>query len=596
MSNVRLELVWPNKDRFLLSPQDENGKPVWVDRSHPAAREVRLAEFTEAVGEVNNLHPETDNLLFVGDSLDALKILNETPAFRREYRGKVKLIYIDPPFNTGETFEHYDDWMEHSTWLSFMRDRLQLMKDLLSADGTVWVHLDDIEQHRMRALLDEVFGAQNFVSTIVWQKADSPRNNSTGISTDQDYIHVYAKNKLVWKPVRMERTAEMNAIYKSPDGDERDWFDADPTAPGAITHQGMVYAIQSPFTGKLFYPAIGRCWAGEQSRILRALSEWAEYEPFDFDDATERAKVCGVAASEVRPGVMGLRLKSDLETSRVSARKRYDAGTWPEFIFRSGGEGGIGLKRYQPDNGVPPRSLWLNEEVGHNRTAKAESKALVPNEVSFSTPKPEKLLERVIHIGSKPGEIVMDFFAGSGTTAAVAHKMKRRWVTSEISPTTAKRYTGERLKKVVDGTDQGGISQALSWTGGSGFRSLEIQDSFYAPTSLGVMLTDDALGPRFARAVAGQLGFDWDLTSTSLCGRRGRMRLAVLDGAVGVEEARQIASELDGDERVTIVARVILPGAEEWLSENSRGSICLKAPNDVLRERRRRRRKNVGDA
>lgn len=596
MSSTRLELVWPNKDKFLLSPQDDKGKPVWVERTHPAAREVRLANFIEAVGEVSQERPESDNLLFVGDSLDALRILNESPAFRREYRGKVKLIYIDPPFNTGQTFEHYDDWMEHSTWLSFMRDRLQLMKDLLANDGSIWVHLDDIEQHRMRSLLDEIFGSQNFVSTVVWQKADSPRNNSTTISTDQDYIHVYAKNKVIWKPVRMERTAEMNSIYKSPDGDEKDWFDDNPTAPGAITHQGMVYAIQSPFTGKLLYPALGRCWAGEQSRILKALSEWAEYETFDFDDAAERARICGVSPSDVRPGVMGLRLKNDLESSRQTARKRYEAGTWPEFIFRSGGEGGLGLKRYQPDNGVPPRSLWLNEEVGHNRTAKAESKALVPNEVSFSTPKPERLLERVIHIGSNAGDIVMDFFAGSGTTAAVAHKMKRRWVTCEVSESTANKYTSERLKKVVSGSDQGGISVALQWPGGGGFRSLEIDETFYALTPLGVMLTDGAQGPRFARAVAGQLGFDWESTDGLVCGRRGRMRLAVLDGAVGVEEARQIVSEIEETERVTIVARVILPGTETWLAENSRGSTCLKAPNDVLRERRKRRRVNGGDA
>jgi adenine-specific DNA-methyltransferase len=194
MSSTRLELVWPNKDKFLLSPQDENGKPVWVERTHPAAREVRLPEFTEAVGEVNDERPESDNLLFVGDSLDALRILNESPAFRREYRGKVKLIYIDPPFNTGQTFAHYDDWMEHSTWLSFMRDRLLLMKELLSPDGSIWVHLDDVEQHRMRSLLDEVFGSEQFVTNIVWQKADSPRMDAQQFSSSHDTICVYSKS------------------------------------------------------------------------------------------------------------------------------------------------------------------------------------------------------------------------------------------------------------------------------------------------------------------------------------------------------------------------------------------------------------------
>ncbi len=146
--SMRLELTWPNKDKFLLSPKDETGKPVWVGRSHPAASEVRLVDYTALRGDVG---PERDragdNLLFTGDSLDVLRILAEHPEFRREYRGKVKCVYIDPPFNTGQAFEHYDDWMEHSTWLSFMRDRLLLMRDLLAEDGSVWVHLDDVEAH-----------------------------------------------------------------------------------------------------------------------------------------------------------------------------------------------------------------------------------------------------------------------------------------------------------------------------------------------------------------------------------------------------------------------------------------------------------------
>ena len=158
MSEVRLELVWPGKDKFLLIPKDADGKPVWVGRHHPAASEVRLADFTGFVGEVPE-DPYAANLLFTGDSLDVLRILCEVPEFRAIYRGKVKLVYIDPPFNTGQAFEHYDDWMEHSTWLSFMRERLLLIRDLLAPDGSVWVHLDDAEQHRMRLLMDEVFGS-----------------------------------------------------------------------------------------------------------------------------------------------------------------------------------------------------------------------------------------------------------------------------------------------------------------------------------------------------------------------------------------------------------------------------------------------------
>ncbi len=149
-SRPRLELVWPGKDQFLLTPSDDSGKPVWVPWDHPAAREIRTADWTGAHGQVNDADPYGDNLLFTGDTLDVLRILTEVPEYRRHYRGKVKLIYIDPPFNTGQTFEHYDDWMEHSTWLSLMRDRLLLMKELLAPDGSIWVHLDDAEQHCRR--------------------------------------------------------------------------------------------------------------------------------------------------------------------------------------------------------------------------------------------------------------------------------------------------------------------------------------------------------------------------------------------------------------------------------------------------------------
>ena len=540
MSNVRLELVWPNKEKFLLSPQDEEGKPVWVDRSHPAAREVRLSEFTDAVGAVNNSKPEHDNLVFVGDSLDALKILNESPAFRREYRGKVKLIYIDPPFNTGQAFEHYDDWMEHSTWLSFMRDRLLLMKELLASDGSIWVHLDDAEHHRMRLLLDEVFGADTFVASVIWRSADTGNYDAKTFSIDHNSILIYSRTTQ-WRSNGLERNAQQASHYANPDADPRGpWFDGNPLG-SPNPRENLKYEITSPTGFAIQSPPNGWRWS-----------------------------------------------KETLEAKMESGEIRFnDAGT--RIIYRTY------LLEQKP---LPPSSLWADtEETGSNRKAKNELKKLfgLSAKQVFDTPKPESLLSRVLTIATMPGDVVMDFFGGSGATAAVAHKMKRRWVTCEISPNTVASFIKPRLSKVVDGTDLGGISEQESWSGGGGFRVVEIQDSFYALTPLGIMLTDDAGGPRFARSVASQLGFDWEIGAGPFCGRRGRMRLVVLDGAIGVEEARQITSELDETERVTIVARVILPGTEEWLAENSRGSICLKAPNDVLRERRKRRRKNVGD-
>ena len=212
---------------------------------------------------------------------------------------------------------------------------------------------------------------------------------------------------------------------------------------------------------------------------------------------------------------------------------------------------------------------------------------------AFSTPKPERFLERVIHIGSNPGDIVFDCFGGSGTTAAVAHKMGRRWVMAEILPDTVSAFTSPRLQKVVSGEDQGGVSTAVGWTGGGGFRQVIVSPSMYEITPLGVLLADWATNGRFARAVAGQLGFEWQSGKYApFCGKRGRMRLAVFDGVIGVEETREALGALDENERVTIVAKVVLPGVEEFVAEQSKGSRIKKAPRDLLvgRTRPQRRR------
>ena len=545
MSNVRLELVWPNKEKFLLSPQDEDGKPVWVDRSHPAAREVRLTEFTHAFGEVNDQCPEGDNLLFVGDSLDALRILNETPAFRREYRGKVKLIYIDPPFNTGQAFEHYDDWMEHSTWLSFMRDRLLLMKELLAPDGSIWVHLDDAEVHRMRALMDEVFGANNFVATVIWERTDSAAMQAK-ISYNHDNILVFQKTPS-FTPNGFD-DYESNTAFSKVDADGRKYY----------THTLRMSGPGSQREDRptMWYPMV----APDGSEVFPIRQNGTEGRWRWGPEKYEREKA-------------NIVWRQTKEGGWEPSRRIYQDASQPK----------------------PPLTIWPYSEVGSNRHGKLEVSALFPGLSPFSTPKPEKLLQKIVHVATNPGDIVLDLFGGSGTTAATAHKMRRRWVTSEIQANTVETFIQPRIKKVIDGSDLGGVTQSSGWLGGGGFRTLEIQETFYALTPLGVMLVDDASGPRFARAVAGQLGFDWEMTTGTLAGRRGRMRLSVFDNAVGIEEARQVVSELEENERVTIVARVILPGTEEWLAENSRGSICLKAPNDVLRERRRRRRKNGGD-
>jgi adenine-specific DNA-methyltransferase len=584
----RLELVWPGKDKFLLVPKDESGKPVWVEPDHPAAREVRLTDFTAEHGAVSEDDPYRDNLLFTGDSLDVLRVLREVPEYASRYRGKVKLVALDPPFNTGQTFTHYDDWMEHSTWLSFMRDRLLLIKDLLAPDGSVWIHLDDAEVHRMRCLMDEVFGAENFEATIVWQKVTSPRNDTTGFSTSQDCILVYAVSA-AWFPNRVARHASSNTSrYKSRDGDPVPWRDGDATAGKAATNHPMVYAIQHPVTGGLMYPTPGRCWGKAQVWFLKQMNNYAKYELRDIGDPDRRALICGTTASKVKQSVPAIMLAEPLETAAASARERHAAGMWPELVFLDIEKERVQRKKHLTDDGRVPETLWLAEDVGGSLRGKNQIRALFPDDHAFATPKPEELLERVIHIGSNSGDIVLDCFGGSGTTAAVAHKMGRRWVTAEILPETVATFTAARLKLVVDGKDPGGVTGSVGWAGGGGFRQVTVAPSMYELTPLGVMLADWATNGRFARAVAGQLGFEWQTKKHApFCGVRGRMRLAVLDGAVGIEEARVIIAALSERERVTIVAKVVLPGVEEFVAEQAKGSRVKKAPRDLLTGRTR---------
>jgi len=526
--------VWPGKDKFLLVPKDTDGKPVWVERDHPAASEVRLADFNGAVGDVPD-DPYAANLLFTGDSLDVLRILCEVPEYRSIYRGKVKLVYIDPPFNTGQAFEHYDDWMEHSTWLSFMRERLLLIRELLAPDGSVWVHLDDAEQHRMRLLLDEVFGAQNAVATVVWQSSDIPKSTARHFSVDQDYISVYAANAGRWRPRKLPRTAAMDSKYKNPDSDPRG-----PWLPGPITatkpySKGM-YAIIGP-DGSEHWPTAGTYWRFAQDKFAELDADGRIYWG---KDGTSRPLI----------------------------------------------------KRYLSEVGdLVPRTLWHYADVGSTRHAKIETKLLFTN--PFDTPKTERLIQRVVEIGTEPGELVLDCFAGSGTTAAVAHKMGRRWLTSEILTSTVGQFTLPRLTTVVAGEDPGGITKNVDWAGGGGFQTVTVGPSMYADTPFGVLLAEWATNGRFARAVAGQLGFEFQPDAAPLCGIRGRMRLAVVDGAVGPEEVRQIVGALGEKERVTLVAKSVLPEAESLLAEVSPGSRIRKAPRDLLTSGAQRMRRRT---
>lgn len=353
VSRPRLELVWPGKDQFLLTPSGDNGKPIWVGPGHPAAHEVRLTGFTDACGHVNDTDPYADNLVFTGDSLDVLRVLCEVPEYRRHYRGKVKLIYIDPPFNTGQTFEHYDDWMEHSTWLSFIRDRLLLMKELLASDGSIWVHLDDAEVHRMRCLLDEVFGASGFVGTAIWEKVTSPRNDATGFSVDHDYVMVYAADKPSFRLNGLPRTASSDAAYKNPDDDPRGpWREGDyKSNKTAEQRPNLYYPVIHPNSGEEVWPPKSAVWRYSRERHLQNVAEnlvwWGK-------------------------------------TGNYSLPK---------------------IKRFRSDapSVAVPRTLWTSAEVDTTRRAKQHVKSLFAGLTPFDTPKPERLLQRIIQIGSNSG-------------------------------------------------------------------------------------------------------------------------------------------------------------------------------------------------
>jgi len=379
---------------------------AWLNRTAAFTTAAQVPyRLLQTVSRHGDAVASTDNLLIQGDNLAALKALLPF------YRGRVKCIFIDPPYNTQSAFEHYDDKLEHSQWLSMKLPRLQLLRELLSEDGSIWVTIDDHEGHYLKVLMDEVFGRGNFVDIVIWQKADSPRNSARQFSSDHDYMLVYSKAP-DWIPIKLARTEESNSIYSNPDNDDRGpWLPGDPYANKPYS-RGL-YTVTGP-TGRLFQPPPGRLWRVSEDR-LREL------------DANGR--IWWGPTGDARPSI----------------------------------------KRYLSEVGdLVPRTFWSKDAVGSNRTSKNEMRALFPDAASFTTPKPEALLKRVLDIATHPGDLVLDSFLGSGTTAAVAHKLGRRWIGIEMGEHAA-THCLPRLLKVIEG-EPGGISQAVGWQGGGGFR------------------------------------------------------------------------------------------------------------------------------
>ncbi len=381
----------------------------------------------------------TQNLYIEGDNLEVLKLLRE------DYLGKVKMIYIDPPYNTGNDFVYEDDFSQsteeynkingqrdsegnrlfqnsesngrfHTDWLNMLYPRLKVARDFLEEDGVIFISIDENEVENLRKICDEIFGEKNYVSTISWQKVYSPKNNNAGISSEVEYLVCYSKSK-DWVAGKLERTDEMNSIYKNPDNDPcGDWTSSDATAPGAVTHQGMVYAIQNPFTGNMIYPTRGCCWRKFQDDLLTIMNGWASYKLEDIKDNEERARVCGIMPSLVRKGVKSIVLNDDLATARKKAEKVMSEGVWPLFYFTGNGKGGIRKKTYLKDmEGRTATNFWPHTEVGHNDEAKKELAALFDGHAPFDTPKPLRLMKRMIKIASNRDSVILDFFSGSAT-------------------------------------------------------------------------------------------------------------------------------------------------------------------------------------
>lgn len=440
--------------------------------------------------------PKFNNMLIHGDNLLALKSLEQ------QYAGQVKCIYIDPPYNTGSAFEHYDDNLEHSTWLSLMKPRLELLWHLLSEDGSIWISIDDSERDYLKILCDEVFGRSRFISAIAWRSADSSNNDSKKFSLDHNYILVYAKS-LDWQPNLLPRTEETNKHYKNPDNDPKGpWFSGNVSSPNP--RPNLRYTVTTPNGNSIEPPSNG--WRWKKDRM---------------DEMIKNGEV----------------------------------------VF-SEDEKRLIKKTYLADQkGLAPSSLWADiEDTGHNRQAKYELIKLFPEEKTanlFKTPKPERVIKKVIYLATNPGDLVLDSFLGSGTTAAVAHKMGRRWIGIELGD-HAYTHCYPRMKAVCDG-EQGGISKAVKWQGGGGFKFYELAPSILEKDKYGnYIISKEYNAEMLAAAMARHEGYTY-APDADVFWKQGysgdKNYIFTTTAVVTPEYLDYIASELGTDEYLLIMAK-----------------------------------------
>jgi adenine-specific DNA-methyltransferase len=395
----RLELTWIGKDeRPRLEP-----RILLEDTEKSFHAPYRVTD-----------HDIFDNRLIFGDNLLALKALEQ------EFTGKIKCIFIDPPYNTGSAFEHYDDGVEHSIWLGLMRDRLEILRNLLAEDGSIWITIDDNEAHYLKVMCDELFGRKNFVSTVIWQKKYAPKSDSKLFSESHDFILVIAKNISEFKLNRLAKTEKQTGRYTNRDNDPRGAWKASDVLRSEV-REYAIFPVKLP-SGREVIPPAGTSW---------------RYTKEKFDEL--------IADNRIWFGVNG------------DSRPAY--------------------KRFLSEvtDTIPSITIWLYDEVGHNDEAKKEMRELFVSDL-FATPKPERLLKRILEIATNPGDLVLDSFAGSGTTGAVAQKMGRRWIMIELGE-HCHTHIIPRLQKVINNEDPGGITKTVNWQGGGGFRYYKLAPS-----------------------------------------------------------------------------------------------------------------------
>jgi adenine-specific DNA-methyltransferase len=436
-----VQLVWPNKDLTLFA----SGEADYTWGELKESKPNNAVTFESLTGRPITAQK---NVLAIGDGLDVIEALGKGTNLFKE---GIRLVYIDPPFNTHVNFRQYNDTMNRSMWLSMMRDRLLAIRPMLAEDASVWVHLDDAEVHRARAIMDEIFGESAFVTSVVWQKKTT-RDSRAAFSSNHDTILVYAPSGPVkWKTSR-NLLVKDNVRLLNRDNDPRGpWSDAPFTAPGF--RKAQQYEIVTP-TGQIQLPPRGRSWYATEPTYRDLLA---------------------------------------------------DGRIW----FPKGGDGSPRLKLFPHQlRGLVPFTVWGTSDTGTNDDAKRHLMALFPEREVFDTPKPESLMERIIHIATNPGELVVDIFGGSGTTAAVAHKMCRRWIVAERNAQTVLDFIIPRMQQVISGKDQGGVTQAISWLGGGSFEIVHVPPRFgklsalHKPESIKQRLEALAIQKNSSEAVA----------------------------------------------------------------------------------------------